>query len=166
MIFSVKAFSQMVRIFEVNYLEKYYGDVNMKLAITEHMEINDYYMAISHVWGDTDGSNSGQFFCRNVSSKAKASALLSQILQYSRLPVWIDLISIGTDDNIKAKQVAVMDLVYSNAAAALVLLEPEDAIRIIKATEVCKKWYNACLGRDTQENIKEMIKYTEEFIEE
>src|SRR5437764_14397471 len=82
---------------------------------------------------------------------------LSQIFQYSRLPVWIDLISIDTDDNIKAKKVAVMDLVYSNAAAVLVLLEPEDAIRIMKATEVCKKWYNACLGNDTQENIKEMI---------
>src|SRR5437763_17186369 len=98
----------------------------INISICFEIHTDDYYMAISHVWGDTDGSNSGQFFCHNVSSKAKASAL-SQILQYSRLPVWIDLTSIDTDDNIKAKQVAVMDLVYLNAAAVLVLLEPEDA---------------------------------------
>ena len=30
------------RIFEVNYLEKDYGGVNMKLAITEYMEINSH----------------------------------------------------------------------------------------------------------------------------
>src|SRR5207244_4798317 len=69
------------RIREVTYMEKQFGEVSMKLATTRYTENNDRYIAISHVWGDTDKSDCGQFAGRNVSSKAKALAL-SQILQY------------------------------------------------------------------------------------
>ena len=117
------------RVMEITYVEKNFGQIKMKLGATKYAKDSDKYMAISHVWGDTDGINSGQFSGRNVSSKAKAKAL-SQILQYSRLPIWIDLISIDTDRSIKAKQVAVMELVYAEADVVLVLLDPEDSIRV------------------------------------
>jgi hypothetical protein len=153
------------RIMEITYVERNFGQIKMKLGATKYTENSDSYMAISHVWGDTDGINSGQFAGRNVSSKAKAKAL-SQILQYSELPIWVDLISIDTDHSIKAKQVAAMDLVYAGAEVVLVLLDPEDLIRVIKAMEVCKRWYKAALGEGSREEIREMIKHTEELIKE
>ncbi|CAG8601100.1 410_t:CDS:2 [Funneliformis mosseae] len=153
------------RVMEITYVEKNFGQIKMKLGATKYTKNSDKYMAISHVWGDTDGINSGKFSGRNVSSKVKAKAL-SQILQYSRLPIWIDLISIDTDNHIKAKQVATMDLVYARAEVVLVLLDPEDSIRVIKAMEVCKRWYKAAHGEDSREEIWEMLKSTEELIKE